>query len=133
MLHPYALDRDVMSDSLRRFCQLMHVVIRSLLKVSQVRATTVGSTVYALVWRAYGVQLQQQPLLCAFLIRFDYAVLGLEFLGLIGGLHVLHALSVVVHKRRFAHIYKSKHKKYITKVFDMKFIMIWMKIAANYL
>lgn len=96
MLHPVALDRDVMSDFFRRFSrQLNHVVIVLLRTVSLVRASAIGLTVYALVKPAYVIQLQRQRLLYAFSIRTDGVVLGLESLDPIDGLLVLHALSIV--------------------------------------
>lgn len=110
MLHPFALNRDVMSDFLRRFYQLIRVVmIESLVMVSRVRVFAIDLTVCALVSRAFVIQLQQQRPLYAFLIRFDDAVLELEFLDLIDGLHVLHALSIVC-KRLF------RHKEQITQI-----------------
>lgn len=95
VLHPFALNRDVMSEFFRRFCPRIHAVIGSLVMVSQARVSAIGSAVYALEWRAFVVQLQPLRLLYAFLVRTDDVVLGLESLDPIGGLHVLHALSII--------------------------------------
>lgn len=84
-----------MSDQfLRQFYRVNRAVIVVSLTVYPERAFVTGSTVYALVLPAFVVQLQQLPLLDAFLIRTDYAVLVLEFLDREVELRALHGLSV---------------------------------------